>query len=217
MLLFGGSFNPIHHGHLIVARAVAESLGVARTILLPSAVPPHKQKAALAPAADRLAMCRLAIEGDPTFEVSDWELRQSGPSYSLHTVRHFRATLPNDTKLFWLIGMDTLAELATWHKIAELTQLVTFVTAARPGYSLPPLADLESLIGGAALANIRAHVLATPKVGISASDVRARVASGRSVRYLVPDAVVKTIRERRLYTSETPVVAKNEDHSAGRR
>jgi nicotinate-nucleotide adenylyltransferase len=113
-LLFGGSFDPVHCGHVIVSRAAAEQLDADRVIVIPGARPPHKQGAVLTPAADRLELCRLAVRGDPLFEVSDWEARQAGPNYTLHTVRHFRETLPESSRLYWLIGMDSLAELAGW-------------------------------------------------------------------------------------------------------
>ena len=107
-LLFGGSFDPIHYGHLIVSRFVAEHLAIPRVVLVPGARPPHKADAGLAPAADRLAMCRLAVAGDSQFEVSDWELGQPGPNYTLHTIEHYRSASPPGAQFYWLIGMDSL-------------------------------------------------------------------------------------------------------------
>lgn len=198
LLLFGGSFNPIHHGHLIVARAVAESLAVDRILLIPSANPPHKPADHLAPAADRLEMCRLAVRENPQFDVSDWEIDQPGPNFTLYTVRHFRAAAP-EAELYWLIGMDSLRELTTWRRVGELAEECTLVTAVRPGYARPDLANLRGFMDEAAVSRIERHTLGTPAIDISASDIRARVAAGRSIRYLVPEAVEAYIHGRGLY------------------
>lgn len=198
MLLFGGSFNPIHYGHLIVARAAAEQLRIPRVVLLPCANPPHKQAAQLAPALHRLEMCRLAVQDDPLFEVSDWEIRQSGPNYTLLTVRHFRQQQP-DAELFWLIGLDSLHELTTWYRVGELAAECTLVTAARPGAAPPDLAALRPLVRPEDLARIERHILATPQIDIAASEIRARLAAGRSITYLVPPSVEAYIRRQELY------------------
>lgn len=199
VLLYGGSFNPIHHGHLIVCRAVAEQLNVDRVILVPSASPPHKSPRDLAPAADRLAMCRLAVRENPQFEVSDWETLQGGPNYTLLTVRQFRSEFGAGTALYWLIGMDTLRELTTWYHIDELCAECTLVTAGRPGADPPDLSSLQELIGEECVRRLRAHILATPLIEISASNIRARLRKGLSVRYLTPEAVVEYVHSARLY------------------
>ena len=198
VLLFGGSFDPIHHGHLIVARAAAERIDAGRVVLIPAARPPHKPGAVLAPASDRLAMCRLAVEGDALFEVSDFELSVDGPNYTLTTVRHFRAALPG-ASLYWLIGADSLAELREWHRIGELAAECTFVTVARSGKPPADTAVLAGLIGVEPLQRIDRHILDTPLIAISATAIRERVRGGRSIRYLVPEGVERYIRERGLY------------------
>jgi nicotinate-nucleotide adenylyltransferase len=199
VLLFGGSFNPVHHGHLIVARVVAERLDAERVVLIPCATPPHKQSADLAPAGHRVAMCRLAVQGDRLFEVSDWETRETGPNYSLLTVRHFRSELGPEAWIGWLIGMDSLAELGTWYSIGDLARECTLVTAARPGLETPDLTDLARLIAPDDLARIRRHVLETPQIEISSTDVRRRLREGRPVRYLVPATVADYLSQHRLY------------------
>ena len=134
-LCFGGSFNPIHHGHLIVARAAAEALGFERVVLMPSAQPPHKPGSAdMAPAAERLAMCRLAVERSDLFEVSDLELRRSGLSYTIDTARAL--TREGWDRVAWLIGGDTLPLLTGWHEPEALLREVDFVIVARPGWSI---------------------------------------------------------------------------------
>ncbi|RMF73861.1 MAG: nicotinate (nicotinamide) nucleotide adenylyltransferase [Planctomycetota bacterium] len=198
-LLFGGSFNPIHHGHLIVARDVAERLDVERVILIPSAVPPHKQGVPLAPIESRLEMCRAAVRDEPRFEVSDWEAHQTPPNYSLLTVRHFREQLGAGAWIGWLIGMDSLIELPTWHRVGDLAAECTIVTAVRPGFALPDLHEHARCIAADDLRRIERHVLVTPHIEISASAIRRRVAAGRSIRYLTPDAVIELIARHGLY------------------
>lgn len=202
ILLFGGSFDPIHHGHLIVARAAAETLGLKRVILIPSARPPHKLDRELTPAQLRVRLCELAVAGDPLFDVDPWEARQAGPNYTLLTVQHFRERLGLDVPLYWLIGADSLAELHTWYRVPELVEACTLVTVARPGVDLSSLPQLEALLSPAQLEKLRRHVLETPQIEISASEIRARVQAERSIRYLVPEAVRAEIERRGLYRQE---------------
>lgn len=200
MLLFGGSFNPIHHGHLIVARHAAEALGLGRVVLMPSATPPHKSTAGLAPAADRLKMCRLAVEGDPMFEVSDWEIQRDGPNYTLETIRHFRAQGYAADEVHWLIGMDSLHELGTWYRAAELVDECTIVTVARPGAQHPTRAALCRSFTAAQADRLLAHIVDGPQIDIASTEIRHRVMSGASIRYLLPEAVRIFIAERGLYS-----------------
>lgn len=202
VLLFGGSFDPIHHGHLIIGRHVAEHLGVERVVLIPSASPPHKQSHNLSPAADRLAMCRLAVGDDPQFEVSDWEVGQSGPNYTLLTVQHFRQTCGDATALQWLIGMDSLAELGTWYHATELVDACTIVTAARPGFEPPSAAFLGRWFSPAQIEGLYRHILEGPRIDISARDIRARVRADRSIRHLVPEPVRQYLLGHGLYRGE---------------
>lgn len=199
VLLFGGSFDPIHNGHLIIARHVARRIAADRTILIPAATPPHKLGRPLAPAADRLEMCRLATADDPSLCVSDWELHQSGPNYTLLTVRHFRQEFPPPAPLYWLIGLDSLAELATWHRVGELVEECTLVSAARPGVSPPRLESLRGLASEPAIERLRANIIDTPLIDISSTEIRARVQSGQTIAQLVPAAVERFILQNRLY------------------
>lgn len=198
-LLFGGSFDPIHHGHLIVARFVAEQLGVVRVVLIPGAAPPHKLDRQLTVGAERLAACRLAVADEPLFEVCDWELTQPGPNYTLNTVNHFRAALGPGVELCWLLGMDSLLELHTWYRATELVELCTFVTAVRPGCVPPDAAQLARHFSPAQAARLVTHIVASPCLDIASTEIRARVRAGRSIRYLVPGPVRKFIDERGLY------------------
>jgi nicotinate-nucleotide adenylyltransferase len=197
--LYGGSFNPIHHGHLIVAQAVAERLGVGRLVLIPSASPPHKHGEDLAPAEHRLAMARLAVADDPSFEVSDVEVRRSGPSYSFVTVEEYRRAAGPDVPVFWVIGADTLPELHTWYRIREMAELCRIVTAVRPGYERPDLSPLSRVLSDDRVRQLTEAVLPTPRIDISATDIRQRVRAGKSIRYLVPEPVREYIERQGLY------------------
>ncbi len=200
--LFGGSFNPVHHGHLIVARSVAEQLGLSRMILIPAAVPPHKPVANLAPAADRLEMLRLAVRGEGLFELSDAELRRPGPSYTVTTVEQFGRDLGPAAELHWLIGADSLGELVNWYQARRLIGLCRIVTAARPGWEQPDLGELRERFGPEQVERLAAGILPTPRIDISASEIRRRIRQGQSIRYLAPEPVVDYIESRRLYRAE---------------
>jgi nicotinate-nucleotide adenylyltransferase len=196
-LCFGGSFNPIHHAHLLCARAVAEARGFDRVVLVPSALPPHKLQASeLASPQDRLAMCRLAVEGEALFEVSDLELTRSGPSYTIDTVRQLRRS--GWDHVSWLIGADMVSILPQWHEPLRLLREAELVVMARPGWSL----DWEAL--PEPYRALREQVVEAPLVDISATMIRRRVADGRSARYLTPDGVCDYIARRGLYRQTPP-------------
>ncbi len=197
-MLYGGSFDPIHHGHLIVARHAAEALGAARVVLIPSRTPPHKRGRTLAPPEARLALCAAAVSDDPLFTVSDWELRQSGPNYTILTVTHFRAAWP-ETALSWLIGLDSLHELPTWHRVGELVDLCRMVTVSRPGQPAPVAARLVPPLSQEQAAVLLQQVIEGPRIDISATAIRARVRQGHSIRYLVPAGVEALIHAHGLY------------------
>lgn len=197
--LFGGSFNPVHHGHLIVARAVAEVLNAARMVFIPSANPPHKVGHELADADDRLEMVRRAVAGEPRLEVDDIEVRRRGASYTILTIETYRSQRVDADHLFWIIGGDTISELHTWYRARELVDLCTIVTAARPGFETPDLSVLQPTLTAAQVERLRQGILRTPHIDISATEIRRRVATGQSIRFLVPETVREYIEERGLY------------------
>lgn len=198
LLLFGGSFNPIHNGHLAVARAAAEKIGATRTIFIPAAQPPHKA-ADVAAGGHRLEMIRLAVAGAPGLEAGDVELRRPGKSYTILTVQEMLAENP-DAEICWLIGADTALDLASWHRIEELADLCTFVTVARPGFDLRELDRLAGRLRSDQIDRIRRHTLTgTPLVDVSATEVRRRAARGESLAGLVPEPVERYIRGKGLY------------------
>jgi len=192
--LFGGTFNPVHWGHLAVADAAREAFGLDRVIWIPAGDPPHKPDLDLAPQEDRLAMVALAVAGDPTFDVSRLELDRPGPSYTLDTLRHFAAQGWPPERLFFLTGTDAMRDLATWHRPDEVLRAAQFVVAERPG---TPLASLREVLPAAWFARLKPFP--APRVEISSTDLRDRVRAGESLQYLVPEAVEQYIREHRLY------------------
>lgn len=201
VLLFGGTFDPIHHGHLLVSQWAAERLGAARVVLIPSAVPPHKVGNRVTAASDRMQMARRAVEDDDAFEVSDCELHREGPSYTLDTVRHFRRLYPDDINLYWLIGADSLPELAGWHEVKRLVDECTIVTAARPGTDAGDLSALDAVLEENQISKIRQHILNIPQMEISSTEIRDRARQGQSIRYFVPAPVADYIHNHRLYCS----------------
>ncbi len=203
LILFGGTFNPIHNGHLISARSAAEKLQADRVVLIPSLNPPHRLDESLPAATVRLEMAKLAVDGDPIFEVSDTEIQRGGTSFTFDTVSHFRSELGQDAELIWLIGADTLPELATWHRTEELIRICRVVTLRRPGWEAPDLGALRLRLGDDAVQGLQADAIESDRIGISATEIRRRVAAGTSIRYLVPESVERHIREAGLY-SDTP-------------
>ena len=199
VLLFGGTFDPIHNGHLTITRAAAEKLGLEKVILIPSAAPPHKPAAAITPAAHRFAMAAAAAQEDSLFQVSDCELQRTGPSYTLDTVCHFRALLGPDSPLYWLIGADSITELPNWYHITQLLDECTLAIAARPGYPLGNWPELRPALNDRQIAQLQEYTLDTPLVDISATDIRRRVAQGLPISDLVPHPVERYIAQHRLY------------------
>lgn len=192
-LWLGGSFNPIHHGHLICARAATEAGGFDRIVLVPSSRPPHKPDSAeLAAAPDRLVMCRLAASQDSLFEVDDLELQRDRPSYTLDTARILASRHPSD-RISWLIGTDTLPQLPTWHNFDQLLREVQFMVMARSGAVI----DWHSLPAG--LQELKANLLTVPQIEISATMIRRRVAAGQSIDFFTPAPICRYIHEQKLY------------------
>ena len=201
MVLFGGTFDPVHIGHLIVARSVAEQFAFERVTLVPAARTPHKQDAS-ASAADRLAMLRLAIEGEELFDVSEAELQRPGASYTFDTLDAFRSGDGGAVQLHWLIGADMLADLPNWHRAAEVIELAEIVVACRPPWHermAGILSELAAKFGPEAADRLARGVVQTPLIDISSSGIRRRLAEGRSIRFLVPESVRAYISSHGLY------------------
>ena len=185
----GGSFDPVHFGHLLAAQDAYEQYHLDRLIFVPAAQAPLKPNDAQSSAEDRLAMLRLATEWDRRFEVSDIELRRGGVSYTVDSARHFRGLYPDD-QLFWIIGGDQLPKLHLWKNVAELAQLVEFIFLERPGFPVKAKPDIPGL----RLHRCDGHLLA-----ISSTELRERTRRGLSLDYFVPHKAIIQIKEHSLY------------------
>ena len=209
--LFGGTFNPIHHGHLRSAEEVAEALGLTRVWFIPAAVPPHKTDHEMAPYEVRCEMTRLAVGDHPVMEVSDIEGRRPGKSYSIETLRQLREELGPAWELYFILGLDAILEIPTWKDFRELFTLSHFVVLDRPGYDRSRLEKVllqevnpqfRPLPEGAGFRHPSGHqvlTLATTLLDISATDIRRLVRQGGSIRYLLPEAVRGYIINHKLY------------------
>ena len=197
--ILGGSFNPVHVAHLIVAEEVRDQLRLDKVVLIPARVQPHKPAAELADADHRLEMVCLAVEGNPALEVSDIELLREGPSYSVDTMRELREGAAADDELFFIIGSDTVCELPAWKDVRRLVQLCDFVVVSRPGWALEELKTIESAIGSEAVRRMAELRVEVPPLGISSTDIRRRVRQGRPIRYMVPNGVAEYIEKHQVY------------------
>ena len=194
--ILGGTFNPIHIGHLMLAQDAIEIFDLNRVVFVPCAVPPHKPTTPLIAGAHRLSMIERAIEWNPFFEVSDLELKRPGVSYAADTVAELKRRYPQ-TEIFFIIGLDMLAELHRWRNIQKLLEICRFVTFARPGVEPVRAADLH--LDPPWPERLLRDVVRGRCLEISSSDIRYRVAEGLSIHYLVPPEVDMYIAEHGLY------------------
>ncbi|HWO43022.1 MAG TPA: nicotinate-nucleotide adenylyltransferase [Candidatus Eisenbacteria bacterium] len=209
--LFGGTFDPIHWGHLRSAEEVREAFALDRILFIPSAKPPHKRGEPTTPARDRLAMVRLAVAGNPGFAVSTVEVRRRGVSYSIDTLRYFAVRNKGRHSYFFILGLDAFREIGTWKAFRELFPLCNFIVTSRPGsrdsnplrgtsiavkklFCYAPSERLYRHRSGTSL-----QFLKLTDFAVSASDIRRRVNEGKSIRYLVPETVEAYIKKRGLY------------------
>lgn len=183
--LFGGSFDPIHHGHLLVAQLVLEAVGLEQLRFVPAREQPFKAGRHAARAADRARMVAAAIAGAPRFALEPLELERTGPSYTVDTLRALRAREPQ-TDFALLVGADAAGDLPLWHEADALPGLATIIVITRPGADLPGLPW-------------PVRVVSVPAIEISATAIRERVAAGHSIRYWVPDPVAQIIHDAELY------------------
>jgi len=209
--LFGGTFDPIHWGHLRSAEEVSEAFGLDRLYFIPASVPPHKRGQTATPARDRLRMVRLGVARNPRFSVSTAEIARRGVSYSIDTIREFAAKRRRGDTLFFIIGLDAFREIGSWKDFAEIFPLCNFIVTSRPGSK-----ERDPLRGtGVAVKRLfcydlkqknyrhrsgtRIYFIELTDIAISASEVRELVRKRKSIRYLVPSSVAKYIKRRGLY------------------
>ena len=217
--LFGGTFNPIHFGHLRVAEEVREMLGLHRVWFVPAADPPHKEGGQIIPVGHRMEMARLALHRHPQFQVSDFEATRDQTSYSLYTIAHYRELLGKQATIFFIIGADAFAEITTWHRWQEVLTACHFAVMTRPGSQIARPADAvpaqfaqtyTDLGGGKYRQSSGMEIVFLPvtELAISSSDIRRHRRDGRSICFLTPPPVADYIRENDLYPS--PRLPENE-------
>ncbi len=184
--ILGGTFNPIHIGHLILAEEALFKLKLDKVIFVPAYMPPHKSVEGTAKPQDRLKMVKLAIEGNPAFEVSTFEIDSKTKSYSIDTLKEFRKVYGGGTELYFITGSDLLKDLFSWKNVNEIFKMSKFIIANRPGY---PVKDVPE----------EAETVVITPIEVSSEDIRKRLNENRSIRYLVPEKVRSYIIEHNLY------------------
>ncbi len=184
--ILGGTFNPIHVGHLVLAEEAREKLNLDKVIFVPAYIPPHKKDEALAEPNDRFKMVELALRGNSDFEVSSFEIDSKTTSYSVETLKAFKQKYGEEAKLFFITGADSLGEIYSWKEIDQIFKLSHFIVANRPGY------DIANVPSGI-------DVVTITSLEISSSLIRKKISESKSIRYLVPEPVREYIIARRLY------------------
>ena len=199
--VLGGTFDPIHLGHFVVAEEVRAKLGLAEVLFVPAGQPWLKASRPISPAKHRVEMVNLAIAGNPHFKLSTSEVDRPGPSYTVDTIHILQQQLGSEAKLFFLLGSDALSELLQWKEPWRLIQICQLVAFTKPGFTLPSLELLESVIPG-----LSQHVtfVEVSQIDISATVIRSRVVQGASIHWLVPQAVERYILEQGLYLTTSP-------------
>ena len=196
--IFGGTFDPVHCGHLLLAECCREQCGLEAVWFLPAAVPPHKQDQGLTPARQRIEMLELATAGNPAFSVCRYEIDRGGVNYTVDTLAHFHEEDPQ-RKLFFLMGADMFLDLPHWREAARVCELALPVVVRRPGAGPIDVDCLRDIASSERIEAIRGHQIEMPEIGTSGTDVRRRVLLGQSIRYRVPPAVEMYIQTHELY------------------
>jgi len=195
--IMGGTFDPVHYGHLVTAEVARVKFHLDMVVFVPSGTPPHKHGVEISPGRDRYMMTVLATATNSHFEVSRMELDRPGPSYTVDTVREFQSRCEPATELFFITGADAAVEIFTWKEAHELLRMCAFIVATRPGYCTTRLeAELERARG---ISTHGIFVVEVPALAISSTDIRARVRQGDAIRYLLPESVENYIRKAGLY------------------
>jgi len=200
--LFGGTFDPIHKGHVIVAESAAAHIGADKVIFVPAKRSPHKDPCPVASGDDRLKMISLAIAGREGLAVSNCELIRPEPSYTLTTVREFRQIYGQETVICWLVGADSVKDLPNWHCIGELIDEFNLCVMFRGGVEEPDFSSIEAVLGRDRVEKLRRNVIATALIDISSTRIRKRLAQGSDVTDMLEPAVLQYIREHNLYCAK---------------
>lgn len=199
--IFGGTFDPIHLGHLQVAQAARDQHRLDRVIFVPARRQPMKPSDPVASGRHRVAMARLAIEGQTAFSVSDCELARPGKSFTIDTVLEFRTELGPDAELFFILGSDSVRDLPNWHEVESLAELCTLVVAARPGWPIDALDALEERLPAERIAAMKTAAVRCTANAAASSEIRRRIAEGETVDGLVPATVAAYVAKNKLYSA----------------
>jgi nicotinate-nucleotide adenylyltransferase len=197
--ILGGTFDPVHLGHLIPAQYALQHLALDRLLLVPSAAPVHRPLHMPAAAEHRLRMCELAAAGIPHFDASDIEARRTEPSFTVLTLEHFTRTMPVGTRLYLLVGEDNVPLLHTWRDIRRIAELADISILPRPCDGPADTAALEAILGAGPVRDILARWVPGPRIPVSATEIRRRIREGRPIDGLVPASVAAYIAAHRLY------------------
>ncbi len=198
--IFGGTFDPIHYGHLLLAESCREQCRLDAIWFMPASVPPHKQGRTVSDAETRIELLQLAIGGHEAFSVSRLEIDRGGVSFTVETLATIHAELP-DAELFLLMGADTLEDLPNWREPRRILELATPAVVHRAGSAAPRFEAIAEFVAVERLQAIQKFQVEMPVIGISSTDIRRRAAEGRSIRYMTPRGVEKCIEARKLYTA----------------
>jgi nicotinate-nucleotide adenylyltransferase len=204
--VFGGTFDPIHVGHLILAEQCREQANLDEVLFVPAALPPHKQQQALTSFAQRVEMLALALSGHAPFRVEEMEKERSGPSYTVDTLTQLHAQRPGD-EICFIIGSDSLHDLPIWYQPSRILELATLLVVARADWPVFAAKELKDSLQLDDDFPLRYQVVEAPLITIASRDVRRRIAAGRSVRYMIPRAVEAYIEDKRLYRDKKNAVA----------
>ncbi len=194
--VLGGTFDPIHMGHIVVAEEARARLNLVEVLFVPAGQPWLKEDSPILAAEHRVQMVRLAIADKPYFKLSTMEIDRAGPTYTVDTMDELRAQLGTEDELFFILGWDNFAQVPQWKEPSRLIKMCRLVAVPRPGYLLPDLNSLDAVIPGLSQSVI---IMDKPEIDISATEIRKRVAQGLSIRPLVPEPVDKYIRQHKLY------------------
>jgi nicotinate-nucleotide adenylyltransferase len=200
--VLGGTFDPVHRGHIMMADEAMKSLDLAGVLLVPAGQPMSKMKERLTPAEHRLQMLRLAVAEKPYLKVSAMELERPGPSYTVDTITEMRRKYGKNNEIFFILGWDSLAQLPSWREPGRIISMCSLVAVPRPGFPRPDLKTLEKNIPGISK---RVVFMEKPRIDISATDIREKVARGESIDKLVPAPVAEYIKNHKLYQGQQEV------------
>ena len=197
--IMGGTFDPIHYGHLVAAETAREAFSLDRIIFVPAGIPSHKAREKTTSGRHRYLMTILAIMSNPYFEVSRVDLDRGGVTYTVDTLSDLKRELPPETEMYFITGADAILEIQSWKSPGEVLSMAEFIAATRPGYGLE---HLSQALGPLAVEfQDRIHILEIPPMGVSSTEVRHRLAKGKSVRYLLPETVITYIHNHGLYST----------------